>query len=289
MERELWGRLYPAVRRLGSRRLSRRARYTAADVAAVLLWGVVWGRPVCWACDRRNWCGWAAGPPRLPAPSTVSRWRRHPAVRDLLAAAEEVWKPAAPPAPVVWVDAKPLPVGGGTTAPDATCGRAAGFLARGYKLHALAEASAGFLAWAVEPLGVDERPVAARLFGRLSGPGVVVGDGNYDAGHLYDAAAARGFQLVAPPRRVGRGHGHRPQSPHRHAGLRRAATAEGRALLAGRRGVERLFGQLVTPADGLGPLPAWVRGVRRVTDWVRGKMILFHLRRAIRRERHAAN
>jgi hypothetical protein len=52
--------------------------------------------------------------------------------------------------------------------------------------------------------------------------------------------------------------------------------------------VERLFGQLVTPAGGLGPLPAWVRGLRRVTDWVWAKLTLFNVRRWLRRQATAA-
>ena len=50
---------------------------------------------------------------------------------------------------------------------------------------------------------------------RGPGGGYLLGDGNYDATALYDAAAAHNRQLVARPRRPNAGRGHRRQSPHR--------------------------------------------------------------------------
>lgn len=288
MESELWRPLYREVRRQRKARLSARHHFTLADVALVSLWAALHDRPRQWACDPRHWPGWARRPRRLPSGPTLSRHLRAPAVQALLARVEALWRPARDPADPLWVDGKPLPVGGSAGDREARYGRAAGGFARGYKLHAIADPTRGILAWRVLPMCADERRAAADLVAGLTGPGVLVGDANYDAGHLYDAAAARGYHLLAPPRRVGRGHGHRPQSPHRHAGRRLAATRRGRALLAGRRGVERLFGQLVTPAGGLGPLPAWVRGLRRVTDWVWAKLTLFNVRRWLRRQATAA-
>jgi hypothetical protein len=57
--------------------------------------------------------------------------------------------------------------------------------------------------------------VARRLLPRLSGWGILLADGNYEASELYDAADAVGYQLLARPDARDIGAGHRYQSPHR--------------------------------------------------------------------------
>jgi hypothetical protein len=96
------------------------------------------------------------------------------------------------------VDGKPLVVGGCSKDPDARFGRAAGHTAKGYKLHAVWSAGPVPEAWEVTPLNANEKAVAARLVGRLRHGGYLLADGNYGASYVYDAAWARGYQLVAP-------------------------------------------------------------------------------------------
>lgn len=47
------------------------------------------------------------------------------------------------------------------------------------------------------------------------GRGYLLGDGEYEANRVYDAAAEVGYQLVAPFDERDTGRGHRYQSPHR--------------------------------------------------------------------------
>jgi hypothetical protein len=52
-----------------------------------------------------------------------------------------------------------------------------------------------------------------------------------------------------------------------------------------RTGIERIFSALSTFAGGLGPLPSWVRGLRRVRQWVMAKLAIYHARLLVREER----
>lgn len=43
-----------------------------------------------------------------------------------------------------------------------------------------------------------------------------------------------------------------------------------------RAAIERIFSALSSFAGGLGPLPNWVRALRRVTRWVTAKLVIYH-------------
>jgi hypothetical protein len=51
-----------------------------------------------------------------------------------------------------------------------------------------------------------------------------------------------------------------------------------------RSGIERIFSALSTFAGGLSPLPSWVRGLRRVRQWVTAKLVIYHARLLAREE-----
>src|SRR5262249_55450342 len=145
---------------------------------------------------------------------------------------------------------------------------------KGYKLFAVWGPAAVPLAWAVAPADVSESSRAERLIPRLRGGGYLLGDALYDSNRLYELAMSRGHQLIAPPKRAGRGLGHHPQSPHRLRGLELRATRFGRALYAARGAIERRFGQLTSFGGGLSGLPSWVRRSGRVGMWVEAKLII---------------
>lgn len=282
MEGELWKELYRRVRALGKRQDLGRCTFSNADIVLVLLWAVLHDRPRSWALERRNWHG-ERRRPRLPSPATLSERLRTNGVQELLRQSERLWQPAVPSRRrVFWIDAKPLPIGGCSGDREARCGWAAGGLGRGYKLYAVAEKSSGFVTWVTRPMNVNETTIAPELIVQLDGPGYVVGDREYDVGRLYDVTARRQLQLVAARQRLGKGLGHRHQSPHRLKGLAILQRPLGERLLRERYGIDRFFGELTGSAVGLGPLPSWVRGLHRVETWVRGKMIIFNLRRRLR-------
>jgi hypothetical protein len=180
-----------------------------------------------------------------------------------------------------WIDGKPLPVGGASQDREARPGRAARGLARGYKLYAVCDASGVLDDWMVLPMNVNERWAARHLILRLAGTGYLVGDAQYDANPLFDLAARRDYQLVAPRQRVG-DLGHHYQSPHRLRSIDLLSRPFGRALLHQRYDIDRFFGQMGNVGGGLAPLPNWVRTYRRVRLWVHGKIVLNLTRLALK-------
>jgi hypothetical protein len=273
MERELWESLC----RLAGMLYNRQGRSYYGDdvIVAVYWWAVVHDRPVSWACQAAHW------PPDLasqtwPSQPTVSRRLRTSSVELLVHSVEQtlVTLCSAAGCWVRVIDGKPLSVGGPSKDADARWGRACGGLQKGYKLHAVWGWGPLPIAWALAPLNVSERKAALALVNDLPGEGYLLGDRQYDSAALYEAAAAAGYQLVAPRQRSGQALGHRRQSPHRLRSLALLATPFGQALFRCRIRIEHCFAKLTSFVGGLGPLPFWVRRFNRVRQWVQAKLLL---------------
>ena len=288
MERELWPPLYHLLLDTATGFRQKYVQHQPWVLAAVVLWAALHDRPVSWACQRRHWSTTTLRPGRLPSPATVSRRADGVGVGLLWRALEQRLRDGGPPALVAFVDGKPLPVGGCSKDPDARFGRGAGCTAKGYKLHAIWSTRPVPEAWEVTPLSANEKAVAGALVGQLASGGYLLGDGNYDASYLYDAAAGRGYQLVAPFRKAkAPGCGKHYQSPHRLAGLALLRTARGRRVYRHRIAIERRFAHLTGFAGGLQPLPAWVRRLDRVRTWVWAKLVINGVRIRYKRQRVA--
>jgi hypothetical protein len=285
MERELWPPLYHLLRDVAKGFRQKYVQHPPWVLVAVMLWAALHDRPVSWACQQRHWSTTTLKPRRLPSPSTLSRRVDSVGVGLLWRALEQRLRDSGQPALVAFIDGKPLPVGGNSKDPDARFGRGAGCTAKGYKLHAVWTTRAVPEAWEVTPLNGNEKAVAARLIGQLGHGGYLLGDGNYDASYVYDAAAARGYQLLSPCRKAKEpGSGKHYQSPHRLRGLEILRGDFGKALYKARTSIERSFGHAGSFGGGLGPLPAWVRGQDRVRTWVWAKLIINGIRILNRRE-----
>jgi Transposase DDE domain len=279
MERERWEKVYRLLVALDNHDF--RGVFRAAVVLAVYFWAVIHDRPVRWACQLVNW------PSRLPfrkLPSqpTMSRRLRQSDVLALLKRVEHH--------PAVYrlhtatclkiVDAKPLPVGPCSKAPDARWGRAATALAKGYKLFAIWGRGPLPITWRVDSMNVSEENMAAEMLLELKGSGgYVLGDKLYDSNRLYDIAASNGHQLVAARKKIGKGLGHHYHSPARLRSIELLKGSFGRELYALRRQIEHNFGNLTNFGGGLSPLPSWVRRLPRVRLWVTAKLIVSALHR----------
>jgi hypothetical protein len=284
MEHQLWKAILALLDSRGKERPSPRYTYSDRRIVAVYYWAVVHDRPTCWACRPRNWPPPLRRQP-LPSPSRMSRRLRSPSVAALLEELDR--RVLAPQEPgLYWmVDGKPLVIGGCSKDRQAGYGRAAGGLAKGYKLHALVNPRGDIAAWRVAPMNKDEQAMAARLLRAAEVQGYVVGDCNYDSNPLHGVCDGLGqLQLIARRRRgAGRGLGHHRHSPGR---LRCVARTENPfpgfadGLLRDRSAIERAFGNLVNWGGGLGPLPAWVRTHRRVYRWVQAKLVLAAVKRS---------
>lgn len=287
-DRRLWSRIVQLTRSIDRGLPTPRGgqRYPDRLILRMALWAVWKDRPMCWACERAHYDGRLRMGP-LPSVSQFSRRLRSRRFDVLLRRLHRrLARDDHEAMAVGYLDGKPLPVGDATKDPDATTGRGCGRFSRGYKLHALVDALGKICDYRVRPLNEQEQPVAWKLISSVPPHTLLIADGNYDSGTLYERARARGVQLLTRLRQV-------PRSPEAVAQMppgRRAAyeawemDPEGTAeIYALRGGVERTFAHLTSCAGGLSPLPAWVRRLDRVQRWVAAKIILHNARIDIRR------
>jgi hypothetical protein len=287
MEHQLWTAIVPHLIELDQTPRPTHHTYSDSHILAVYLWAVLHDRTQAWACDRRNWPLHLRRRP-LPSESTLSKRLRSPSVLALFRALFVALTTPTHPGVFWMMDGKPLPVSGVSGDAQAACGRGAGGLARGYKLHAILNIPGDIAAAEVTALNIDERVVAQRLLGAADIAGYIVADANYDSNRLHGCCDTRGNrQLITPRRyaRTARSTGHRPQSAGRLRCLEWWGQPAPRfidGLLHSRGEIERRFGTWVCTAGGLGPLPAWVRTRSRVDRWVRAKLLIHAVRRRLR-------
>jgi|MudIll2142460700_1097286.scaffolds.fasta_scaffold300189_2 hypothetical protein len=284
-----WQLLYQTIRQAASvlPRPRRRPRYSDTLIVAMFFWAVWNDRPMSWACDRSHYHG-PFRPPRLPSVSQFSRRLRSDRTEQVL---DGVFRRLAETDRITrlcCLDGRPLPVGSCSKDREARPGRVYGGFSRGYKLHAMITADYRVLTWCVTALNVSEQTAAMALIETVPVLGLVLADGNYDGGPVYDAVAAKGGQLLTPLS-DNAGQGHRQQSPHRLSAID-LYRDWGRYVYPERIRVEQGLAHMATFGGGLGPLPTWVRTLERVRRWVGAKMILYHVRRRVRRQEtlHAA-
>jgi hypothetical protein len=273
MDRKLWEAVYQMV--MTAEHESERSDVTHGDrtVVLVYLWSVAWHQGVAWACDPEHWC-WGPFPATWPSQSAMSRRLRSASVQALLASLEAGLRALGGVDWVCAVDGRPLTINPYSKDRDARWGFATKTLGRGYRWVAVWGRGPIPLAWDVVPLQASEPRVAETLVARLSGGGYLVGDSAFDTNRLHAVAAAQGFQLLAPPKRPGRKLGHCPHHPARIRSLELLRTDFGRAVYATRTHIEQRFGHLALRSLGLAELPAHVRCLHRVRQYVQGKLIL---------------
>ena len=270
MERELWKVVYTKLKAVARRFDQKYVQLQPWRIAAVLLWAALHDRPVSWACDKRNWGTTRLKPGRLPSEATMSRRAKRTSFALFLNAVAAELKGDGPAAWTLVVDGKELPVGRCSKDRDARPGPHG----KGYKLHAIWGGRCLPEAWEVTAAREYEGAVAERLLTQVRGKGFLLGDGNYEASRVYDAAAESCYQLLAPPDERDTGRGHRYQSPHRLLALHWFETGLGWDLLRARGMIERAFGNAGSFGGGLGPLPNWVRRLGRVTRWIWCKLVI---------------
>ena len=278
MERELWHILSRLITRLDRQYRQGQCRHSVGRIVRVYLWAVLHDRPVYWACDRRNWAG-VRPPVRLPDQSTMSRRLRQRSTQHMFNQLMEQVSEQASASLLYYLDGKPLPVAKHSRDRDATIGRGAGGLQKGYKLHAIYAENNRPIACHVAPMNVDERVVAKQMIEQTElGEGYLLADANYETNRLYDQAALAGRVLITPRRfRNAKGLGQTcKHSRHRIAMLARMKEPESfvRELLWLRKRVETRFAHLTNFAGCLTHLPPWVRTLHRVTLYVNAKIII---------------
>ena len=255
MEGELWKELYRVIVESGKGRRRAKQQFADRHIAMVYLWSVLCDRPVSWACRRDNW---PENRPmgHLPSGSTMSRRLPSHGVQDVLDHLEQLYRQRMGKSLFKCIDAMPLVIGNSSGDRQAGYGRSASGKGKGYKFHAILDSRGTVDSWRVCPMNVNERKIAHRLVREVSGPGYLVGDGEYDDSVLYALAALQHLQLVAPKKR-GKALGHRPQRPERLRGIELQGHAFGRGLLKDRAAIDRYFGCWNSWSAGIKHPPAW--------------------------------
>jgi len=282
MDSHQWKAVYQAIRSADRTvpRQGRRKRYSDVFIVAMYIWSVGHDRPLCWACDRRNYAS-CFRPRQLPSISQFCKRIKTERCDAMLQRVHEELAGIAWMTELSFLDARALRVGSHSKDADAKSGPVSGGMAKGYKLHAWATQDGRIPVWSVTSLNASEKTVAGELLRYQWPGGLLLADSNYDAGWLYDRVDAHGGQLITPlPANVGGGH--RPQSTPR---LRAASfwSGLGRYVYRDRLAIERFFAHQSAFGGGLAPLPAWVRTLPRVRRWVGAKLIIYHARLRVRR------
>lgn len=254
--------------------------YSDATIAKVYFHSVWLGRSVLFVCRAEHWEAALLeriGP--LPSQPTMSKRLRTVGVLSVVDRVMHLLGEAKAAGLSRVIDAKPLVVGNYSKDRDARRGRAAGGMARGYKVHEIAEGNR-VLCWRLAAMNVAEQVVAAELIGTLDGGGYLCGDNGYDSNNLHQTATRNGHQLVAPCRPGNRGvYDRRRSTPMRlralemldpllHPGGRESF---GQTLMRGRQQIERNFGHAAML--GMNAPPPWVRRPHRVALWTAAKLI----------------
>lgn len=275
MERKLWPRLYHLIMEVGQGLRLEGVGFQPHIILLVFFWAALHDRPVCWACDEANWATTRLRPARLPSPATLSRRLRRVDTAMLMRALVARLRSGADPQLLALIDGKPLLIGGSGHDPEARCGHGAGMWARGYKLYAIWAGRPVPETYRVYPMNVNEDKVAEEMMPELTGGGYLLGDGEYDANRVFDAAGAVGYQLLAPREKPEAGLGHCYQSPYRRRCIDVMRTKFGGEVWGLRKGIERTFGVLTSFGGGLSSgLPSWVRHLVRVWLWVSAKLVI---------------
>ena len=293
MELERWTELSAAISAVAAGfERHKKDRHSTALIVRVHMWAAHNDRPISWACEARNWTA-RTRPQTLPDQSTMSRrMRRADFERFQLRVGRRLnGKPQ--PTLLKIVDGKPLELPRHTGDRDAAWGRGVSRLGVGYKLHAITSGNPMPDAFAITPLNVCEKRMAARMIRRVTGCGgcgYLVGDAYFDASWLFDYCHFHGHQLVCPRAKPGTGLGQRYVSPHRRRAINMleppaAVNPFGSGLYDRRTDIERDFSGMVCFGGGLTTLPPWVRRIWRVRAWVTAKLLINAARiRLIRKE-----
>jgi hypothetical protein len=287
MDAKIWKLICKAIHSADRRipRRGRRSKYTDQQIAKMYLWSAGHDRPLCWACNRDHYAT-IYRPRQLPSISQFCRRIKTPRIQQLFEVVDSYFLRYHTSAEVAFFDGKPMVVSEYSKDPDAKIGYADGRMRRGYKLHGFVTRDGWIAEFAVHSLNVGE-PNTARLLLNSIIPGtLVLADGNYDSGPLYQAIADRKSMLLTRLRSKARSEKQMEQMcPARRAAviLWEDCTDVCEQTMKTRDEVERIFGALTCFGGGLAPLPAWVRRLPRVRRWVTAKIIIYHARLFLRK------
>jgi len=265
--------------------LGRRPRYADHLIVRMFFWSAAHDRPLCWACRRVSY-NRIMRPRDLPSVSQFCKRLKTARVERVIVRVHELLSGIDEPIGLAFIDGKALPVSESSKDPDAKTGHGNGRFSRGYKVHALGDSHCRIRRFRLTPLNEGEPTVAREhLVEHVPRGCVVMADGNYDGRKLYTAIGERGATLFTPQKKNRRTEAAFANTcPERRAAMEVWRDEPALAWKAyGLRGqIERIFSALSCFGGGLGPLPAWVRRLERVTRWVTAKIAIYNARVMLR-------
>lgn len=266
-------------------RAGRRPLYGDQLIVRMFFWAAAHDRPLCWACRRRSY-NRVMRPRSLPSVSQFCKRLKTDRIERLIRRVHELFAGLDEPISLAFIDGKALPVSESSKDPEAKTGHGNGRFSRGYKVHTLGDSRGRIRHFRLTPLNEGEPTVAREhLVARVPEGCVVLADGNYDGRKLYTAVGERGAFLFTPQKKNRRTEAaFRNTCPERRAAMEvwRDEPELARRAYALRGGIERIFSALTCFGGGLGPLPAWVRRLERVTRWVTAKITIYNARIMLR-------
>lgn len=187
MSSHVWKMVYHSLRRVNRKipRQGRACQYPDTLIVALYLWAVFHDRPLSWAVDRSNYSS-VFRPRRLPSRSQFGRRIRSARCQALLHALNRELARVDDVPNIFLMDSRPLRVGPYSGDPDVRKGYTKDGFVKGYKMHALAARQGQIVAWRLTPLNRNDKPVAWELVEEARPQGLVLADGAYDSGALYD-------------------------------------------------------------------------------------------------------
>ena len=197
-------------------KMGRKPTYSDVLIVGMYVWAVGHDRPLCWACERQHYSS-CFRPRKLPSVSQFCRRIKMARCQRILHGVHDRLAQSGVTSGLSFFDGRALVVGAHSKDHEARRGRVSGGFARGYKLHAWATEEGQIPVWSVTSLNVSEKRVAKELVAHGSLGDLVLADGGYDSGPLYDKVAEQGMQLLTPMIKKNAGQGHRPHSPNRSA------------------------------------------------------------------------
>lgn len=279
MDDELLQRIYHYLFPFGMVMHTTRCQYADSLIELIELFRVAANLSARQALKRSRWPLWTR---RLsfPSYSQFNRRVRTAAVQEKISQMSAQFRGQLGSSTEKACDGKPLLVGGFSKDPDAKTGKAPGGWAKGYKLHAIVDATGAVDAWQVTALSANEGRTAIVLVGQCDVRGAIVrGDGNYDCVDLYTTTARAGGRFIAPRRRAGTGLSKNcRQHPHRLQAIQELerCPADLKKHDLHRIRIEQIFGHVTNLSFGIWALPPSVRRIARVTRWINAKIALYH-------------
>lgn len=289
MDTKIWKLICRAIRSADRRiaRTGRRPKFTDQQIVKMYLWAVGHDRPLCWACDRKHYTT-VYRPRQLPSVSQFCRRIKMQRTQQLLEEITKFFLRQQKTAGVAFIDGKPLMVRGHTKDPDAKKGYGENRMGRGYKLHAVVTQDGWFKGFAIHSLNVSEPRTAHSLLDAIPPGMLILADGSYDSGPLYQFVHDRRSFLLTKlrcPKGSDEKHLFKRICPARRAAIFLWEDYPDlcEKTLKTRIEIERVFAALTSFGGGLSPLPAWVRRLPRVRRWVTAKIVIYHARLFLRK------